>query len=315
MLAAAMNQEEREALQLLQQQSGVDSCSRRDGANSYNASDVDNNDGEDGNGDGGSDESTQFDGASAEWSDTASYTSDKDDGNDDLSKGSVGGGRSGGGGDTSRPPEIYRSGRAGRANRLSTSGRRRPASTTSSRSGGGDATGNITTAAARRKQRGQGRERGPDAGYVEDIDSTTSSSDAAANSEDNSDDDSDDNSQDDSSDDADDPLEPIQGEVKLVPSMFPDRPPTVFFEYPKELGMARFNNVYFSEPLGARRLLFKSHWERNSVKNAFFRAGFSRTRSTMSWTASWGKHPTREGFRCGTVRYDPRLTSSSLSMP
>lgn len=82
-----------------------------------------------------------------------------------------------------------------------------------------------------------------------------------------------------------------------MPSMFPDRPPTVFFEYPKELGMARFNNVYFSEPLGARRLLFKSHWERNSVKNAFFRAGFSRTKSTMSWTASWGKHPTREGFR------------------
>lgn len=94
-----------------------------------------------------------------------------------------------------------------------------------------------------------------------------------------------------------DPLEPISGEVKLVPSMFPDRPPTVFFEYPKELGIVRFDNEYYSEPLGGRRLLFKTHWERNSVKNAFFRAGFSRTRSLVSWTASWGKHPTREGFR------------------
>lgn len=94
-----------------------------------------------------------------------------------------------------------------------------------------------------------------------------------------------------------DPLEPIPGEVKLVPSMFPDRPPTVFFEYPKELGMTRFDNAYYTEPLGGRRLLFKTHWERNSVKNAFFRAGFSRTRSTLTWTASWGKHPTREAFR------------------
>lgn len=98
-------------------------------------------------------------------------------------------------------------------------------------------------------------------------------------------------------DDAEDPLEPIPGEVKLVPSMFPDRPPTVFFEYPKELGMARFDNDYYSEPLGGRRLLFKTHWERNSVKNAFFQAGFSRTQSNVTWTASWGKHPTREGFR------------------
>lgn len=98
--------------------------------------------------------------------------------------------------------------------------------------------------------------------------------------------------------DTDDPLEPIPGEVKLVPSIFPDRPPTVFFEYPKELGMTRFDNVYFTEPLGDRRLLFKTHWERNSVKNAFFRAGFTRTTSTFSWTASWGKHPTREGFKC-----------------
>lgn len=115
------------------------------------------------------------------------------------------------------------------------------------------------------------------------------------NEDDREDDDGDDDDNDDNY--ADDPLEPIPGEVKLVPSMFPDRPPTVFFEYPKELGLVRCDNAYFSEPLGGRRLLFKSHWERNSVKNAFFRAGFSRTKSTLSWTASWGMHPTREGFK------------------
>lgn len=121
-------------------------------------------------------------------------------------------------------------------------------------------------------------------GYIENGDRDSSSDDK----------DSDD---DDAGEGEEDPLEPIPGEVKLVPSMFPDRSPTVFFEYPKELAMARFDNAYYSEPLGGRRLLFKTHWERNSVKNAFFRAGFSRTRSTLTWTASWGKHPTREGFR------------------
>lgn len=129
------------------------------------------------------------------------------------------------------------------------------------------------------------REGSDGGGAVSDSDSVTSPSDLDDGDE--SDDDS----------DTDDPLEPIPGEVKLVPSIFPDRPPTVFFEYPKELGMTRFDNAYFTEPLGDRRLLFKTHWERNSVKNAFFRAGFTRTTSTFSWTASWGKHPTQEGYK------------------
>ena len=138
----------------------------------------------------------------------------------------------------------------------------------------------------------------------DDNGATTSLSEGGGIEDDDEDNGSDDNDEDGDDDDgdADDPLEPIPGEVKLVPSMFPDRPPTVFFEYPKELGMARFDNVCYSEPLGSRRLLFKCHWERNSVKNAFYRAGFSRTKSTLSWTASWGKHPTREGFRYARIR-------------
>ena len=312
-----------------------------DDRSSHGAFGADNDaDGEGGgnndNGGGGSDDSTRFDGAaSAEWSDTASYTSynDDDDDDDDPS----GGSNSESDDATSRSSKISSSRsrvRSGGATATATARRRPLATLLNSKtggggggggSGGGDASydpfaGRPTTADARRRRRrrrryadaGQGRrEAGSDAGYAEDNDSTTSLSDADAGAgagaagsgnggKSNSDDDGgDDGSDDDDDGDADDPLEPIPGEVKLVPSMFPDRPPTVFFEYPKELGMARFNNVYFSEPLGARRLLFKSHWERNSVKNAFFRAGFSRTKSTMSWTASWGKHPSREGFRCG----------------
>ncbi|CAM9488701.1 unnamed protein product, partial [Hapterophycus canaliculatus] len=253
--------------------------------------------------------STQFDGASADWSDTASYTSDTD--GDDASSNGDRGGRRCARISNARPDAI--SGRAGSKTSRAENGRGTWPDLSNRNEGcAGDAAATASAACARRRRtrRGQGertaaaRGRGGDSsedGYAEDIDSTSSVSDAGAGDDsDDSDgsDGSDGNGEDDSGEgDGDDPLEPIPGEVKLVPSMFPDRPPTVFFEYPKELGMARFNNVYFSEPLGARRLLFKSHWERNSVKNAFFRAGFSRTRSTMSWTASWGKHPTREGFR------------------
>lgn len=287
---------ERQASHNLAQEAGGD-------PNSHEALDADSADNEDGNNGSGSDESTQFDGASAEWSDTASYTSDNDDVSGSSSES-----------DASRSSKLN-----GGRNRVRGGGRRRPQlAAPDSRTGGGDASsdpfaGRPTNADARRRRRRRERQRGEggrgqagsDAGYAEGNDSTTSLSDAGAAGNGSS-------SEDGSDDDADDPLEPIPGEVKLVPSMFPDRPPTVFFEYPKELGMARFNNVYFSEPLGARRLLFKSHWERNSVKNAFFRAGFSRTKSTMSWTASWGKHPTREGFRCGAVRvqYGTRCSGS-----
>ncbi|CAN0411606.1 unnamed protein product, partial [Ectocarpus sp. 12 AP-2014] len=199
--------------------------------------------------------------------------------------------------------------RSGRSSRTGDVARRRrkPKAIAAARAGPGY--NDNAAAAARLRERRRRRRRvgeegaaeggsrsnegnGSDAGYAQDADSTTSPSDS-----DNDRSGSISSGSSSSNGDADDPLEPIPGEVKLVPSMFPDRSPTVFFEYPKELGMARFNNVYFSEPLGPRRLLFKCHWERNSVKNAFFRAGFSRTRSTMSWTASWGKHPTREGFR------------------
>lgn len=234
------------------------------------------------------DESTQF-GGSAAWNDTASSASDNDGDQsrrcDSTESGSIGSAEGYTSSSCSRAARLSRPGsREGRRAREPRQGPttiRRPRPT----GGGGTRTGDslVSSRGDASVTSGTGGGRGSDAATSSDDSSepTTSVSDG---------DDGDDNSD-------DDPLEPIPGEVKLVPSMFPDRSPTVFFEYPKELGMARFDNVYFSEPLGGRRLLFKTHWERNSVKNAFYRAGFSRTRSTLSWTASWGKHPTREGFR------------------
>ncbi|CAM9199248.1 unnamed protein product [Chrysoparadoxa australica] len=94
-----------------------------------------------------------------------------------------------------------------------------------------------------------------------------------------------------------DTIAPVPGAVKLQPSLFRDRPPTVFFDYPKELNMTRAAEGSVTEPLGPRKLRFKTYWERNSVKNAFLGAGFIRTKSASSWTACWGKHPSPEGFR------------------
>ncbi|CAN0262815.1 unnamed protein product [Ectocarpus sp. 6 AP-2014] len=311
---AAQQEPERErrerALRLPQQRPSGDGG----GDSSTGPEGNDNDDYDDDCRDGGrSDESTQFGGASAEWSDTASDASDASVCGGD---GGGGGGGGGGGDAISSSPDANGSSSSCRSGRSSRTGdvarrRRKPKAIAATHTGPGY---NDNAAAAarmrerrRRRRRGVGEEgaaeggsrsnegNGSDAGYAQDVDSTTSPSDSDNDSDNDGSGGS--SSSSDGDADAEDPLEPIPGEVKLVPSMFPDRSPTVFFEYPKELGMARFNNVYFSEPLGSRRLLFKCHWERNSVKNAFFRAGFSRTRSTMSWTASWGKHPTREGFR------------------
>lgn len=41
----------------------------------------------------------------------------------------------------------------------------------------------------------------------------------------------------------------------------------------------------------SRKLAYVTKWERNCVKNAFARAGFSRTDDQGVWNAKWGKHP------------------------
>jgi hypothetical protein len=65
-----------------------------------------------------------------------------------------------------------------------------------------------------------------------------------------------------------------------VPSLFAGRTGTVFFDYPEGLGIgSRCDADCVTEQLGQRSLTFKTHWERNSVKNAF-----SRVRAHMEYT-------------------------------
>ena len=79
--------------------------------------------------------------------------------------------------------------------------------------------------------------------------------------------------------------------LRLKPSLFADREPTIYFDYSKELGEQR-SDFFIIQPLNARKLVYQTKWERNCVKNAFSRAGFDRkTGSGPSWNAYWGKHP------------------------
>jgi tubulin polyglutamylase TTLL4 len=85
--------------------------------------------------------------------------------------------------------------------------------------------------------------------------------------------------------------DPPAGYVRMRPSHFNGLPSTVFIEYPPELGIHRIDTNCL-EPVGKRKLIYKSHWERVCIKNAFVRAGFTKTESTSSkqWTAMFSKH-------------------------
>lgn len=82
--------------------------------------------------------------------------------------------------------------------------------------------------------------------------------------------------------------------VRMRPSAFAGLPSTVFFDYPSELIYQR-HDVVVEEILGGRRLRYDTYWERNCIKKAFARAGFSR--SSGKWTALWSKHQSEEVLR------------------
>jgi tubulin polyglutamylase TTLL4 len=85
--------------------------------------------------------------------------------------------------------------------------------------------------------------------------------------------------------------DPPAGQVRMRPSHFQGIPSTVFIEYPPELGIHRIDTNVL-EPIGKRKLVYKSHWERICIKNAFMRAGFAKTENQYSkqWTAMFSKH-------------------------
>jgi tubulin polyglutamylase TTLL4 len=94
-----------------------------------------------------------------------------------------------------------------------------------------------------------------------------------------------------------DPIEPVSGQVHIVPSVFgSSRAPTIYFEYPPELNICRQGPCQMQE-LSARKLVYLTNWERNCVKNAFARAGFERSKNMNgSWNGYWGKHPNPTEF-------------------
>ena len=61
-----------------------------------------------------------------------------------------------------------------------------------------------------------------------------------------------------------DPLEPVAGQVRLAPSLFRGRHPTIFFDYPKELGELR-QGFSVTQPLNARKLVYKTNWVSNNT--------------------------------------------------
>lgn len=88
--------------------------------------------------------------------------------------------------------------------------------------------------------------------------------------------------------------DPPEGCVRLRPSQFNGVPSTVFVEYPPELGIRRMD-VSVVEPLGARKLGYKSYWNRICIKNAHCRAGFQK--SDKYWTSLWSKHQNAEQMK------------------
>ncbi|TYZ64835.1 hypothetical protein PybrP1_010984 [[Pythium] brassicae (nom. inval.)] len=85
-----------------------------------------------------------------------------------------------------------------------------------------------------------------------------------------------------------------------------NRGPTVCFEYPLHLSVTREYPVYADGTtprvvvLSAQDcpLFYKTHWERNCVKNAFAVAGLTRTKKRWSgWHVAWAKHVAKTKFK------------------
>lgn len=68
----------------------------------------------------------------------------------------------------------------------------------------------------------------------------------------------------------------VSGFVKMRPSAFRRIPATIFVDYPCDL-LIRRDDVGEIVALGNRKLVFRSHWERICIRNAFHRAGFTKS--------------------------------------
>ncbi|RHY25785.1 hypothetical protein DYB32_008096 [Aphanomyces invadans] len=77
--------------------------------------------------------------------------------------------------------------------------------------------------------------------------------------------------------------------------------PEICFDYPLDLHVTRtYDAGIVVEEIDASTsstVFFKSYWERNCIKNAFFRAGLVRITKGKKWTAAWTKHMSRSKFK------------------
>ncbi|KAJ1461445.1 tubulin-tyrosine ligase family-domain-containing protein [Pelagophyceae sp. CCMP2097] len=75
--------------------------------------------------------------------------------------------------------------------------------------------------------------------------------------------------------------------IKVAPSLWgAKRPTTIYFAYPPDVRVSRKGPGPAKEALGGRKLLFRTTWERNCVKNAFALAGFKRVRDGTELSAA-----------------------------
>ncbi|CAK4484573.1 unnamed protein product [Aphanomyces euteiches] len=90
-----------------------------------------------------------------------------------------------------------------------------------------------------------------------------------------------------------------QQSMKIMHSRYPNRPPVVCFDYPSDLNVKRSypDGVVVQDVDMRVSIFFKCYWERNCIKNAFYRAGLVRIKKGKKWTAAWVKHMSREKFR------------------
>jgi tubulin polyglutamylase TTLL4 len=78
-------------------------------------------------------------------------------------------------------------------------------------------------------------------------------------------------------------------EVRVVESIFVDRPPTIFFQYAKHVDEKRATNERTQVVKKTGKLLFKGG-DVNCLRSAYKNNGFRKLISGKSWNVFWGKH-------------------------
>ena len=94
-------------------------------------------------------------------------------------------------------------------------------------------------------------------------------------------------------------LDPRSDRVLLLPSLFKDRPATIWFDYPLYMQLQRVEGRELTQELTDKRLRplwFKADRNINCIANAFKRSGFRRLVKGYSFNLYWGHHLQEKAF-------------------